>query len=268
MKICVQKVEIDISFRKLQTFCKDGFSNNYIKSFVIFLFVHFLIYGEIMAQSKTLIDTTKPGIKFYTKDIRNLKYECKHCCLENPEASNRHYLKDEQLNSLLTYLDNTIYSKVINKSDIINVLTKAKLNNKSSCLLPFLKLIDSNAEFVSKYCCIETTRTVRHLVYCDERSIKFLILFYAQFVYSKHFKLPNGKAFLNIYIEKQNVTEEYELTDNDYNEIIDIYISKINKYKNISNRNVLKNSNYKWVVKSEKFSPDTAWMRSRNIWPR
>lgn len=213
---------------------------NYFFSCIVFSV--FFKFGY--SQTPIIVsDTTKKKSEFAT-----FIYGCQW----NKKASNINFTKNELLYDFYNQIEESKTFVINDTFEVLNnLLTLAERNTDKACLLPFIRMLDINADTVYKDNCIICARKMPFTNYCIEPPIQFLVLFYIQFVIADPLIVEDGFRFSEIQLKRKDVFDQTSLTQVDYSAIYNEYkIWLANKYidKCKRNYNLLKHSNYEWYI--------------------
>lgn len=146
----------------------------------------------------------------------------------------------------------------INK--LLYLMSIAKNDSDLICFLPFLRIIDSSSNEKYRNNCYTSARKLPFTTYCKLKPIQFIVLFYLEYKYYNNIKLKKGHAIKNLSLLRRGESEETELTQIDYNNLYELYYKALINNKLI--KNPLKNSNYKWLIKTEPIE----WSKFRKMY--
>lgn len=212
----------------------------YLFCFFVFNIYYTFSYSQDVIKT---IDSTKKNSEWAI-----LEYSC----ILAKESGNKNFTKNEILYDFYIQIVKNKTFKIVDTFEVLNnLLTLAEKNTDKSCLLPFLRLIDENADAVYKENCRTVARKMPFRNYCEEPSIQFLVLFYIQFVIADPLIVEDGFRFSKIQLKRKDIFDQTSLTQEDYSAIYNEYkIWLANKYidKCKRNYNPLKYSNYEWYI--------------------
>lgn len=173
-------------------------------------------------------------------------------CFWAPEISNFYFTKNMRLFEFYQSVQNgNIFWTSDTFSYFNELLDLGEYNSNTACLLPFIRMLDMDANLVYKENCYTQSRKTSFGCYCIEPPIQFLVLFYIQNIFIDKIKIDSGCHFLKISLQKIDLVDNLELTQDDYSIIYNEY--RIWLYENFILRrkrslDPLKLSNYKWVI--------------------
>lgn len=202
----------------------------------------FCFSTKSFSQDKTKKDTTT---------IETRKISLIYGCQDASDISNFNFRKDSFLYDFFNQIDNNRFFKYDSSAILLKLLDVAEGNSDRACFLPFLRMIDFEADKMYKENCYMTGMQLPFPKYCIEPPIQFLVLFYLQFTIVNTLKLEKGVKISNIYLQNKKKAKNTILTQVDYHNIYYLYRNWIINAK--SNRhkvkNPLKHSDYEWVIK-------------------
>ena len=174
-----------------------------------------------------------------------------NACLSSSDFMNGAFKEDSLLYNFFVQIDNNKSFKYDSISVLLNLLNIAEGDSNKACILPFLRMIDFEADEMYKNNCDLSGRTLFFTNYCLRPKIQFLVLFYLQFTVVDTLKLKKGTKISSTLLQNKKKDKKAILTQADYHTIYNIYRNWLvnaesNKHKV---KNPLKHSDYEWVVK-------------------
>ena len=113
------------------------------------------------------------------------------------------------------------------KSDTLGVLTellyKAERDSNIVCLLPFYRLLDTNANEVYKNNCNISSRVHPYSNCCSKPTVRYAMIFYFHFTLINPIKLNDGEVIAKARIRNKDTKEYYSLTKEDYDKMYERY---------------------------------------------
>lgn len=119
-------------------------------------------------------------------------------------------------------------------------------NNEEICFIPFLNMIDGDAQKKSDALCglHPYAKPAYYDGYCQLKKAQFVVLFYVEFVLVRKIKVDPGMLISELELQKKNKSVT------DYGKIVDLYIDGLEKDKSDQLNNPLKGSGFKWKFKT------------------
>jgi hypothetical protein len=194
------------------------------------------------SQNKSKTDTTIT--KFYAARLL-------YGCLESSEVSNYNFKKDSILFSFFKQIESDRNFKYKDISSLLKLVNIAEGDSDITCFLPFLKMVDPEANKIYQENCYVSPKQLPFLNYCIEPPIQFSVLFYLQYIVIDTLKLKQGAHVSDIILRNKKKAKDAALTQADYHKLYDIYRNWIlnSKTNKSFTKNPLKHSGYEWVLK-------------------
>jgi hypothetical protein len=205
------------------------------------LFLVCYCYFPTFSQSKSKIDTN-------TAKVQSAKLL--YGCLNPNGISNYNLKKDSVLLDFFQRIDNNKSFKYNDTSSLLKLLNTAEGDSSNACFLPFLKMVDPEANNIYKENCYVSPMQRPFTIYCIEPPIQFSILFYLQFIVVDTLKLNKGVKISEIVLRNKKKPKNAPLTQTDYHKLYNLYRNWV-VYANGNSRvkKPLHRSDYEWVLK-------------------
>jgi len=203
------------------------------------LFLVFCFNITVFSQNKPKKDSI---VRIHRDQVGN-------ACLSSSDFMNGAFKEDSLLYDFFVQIDNNKKFKYDSTSILLKLLNIAEGDSNKACFLPFLRMVDFEADEMYKYNCDLSGRTQFFTNYCLRTKIQFLVLFYLQFTVVDTLKLKRGVKISSISLRNKKKPKSTILTQDDYHNIYNIYrnwVVNANKHKV---KKPLKHSDYEWVLK-------------------
>jgi hypothetical protein len=161
------------------------------------------------------------------------------------------FKEDSLLYDFFVQIDNNKSFKYDSISILLKLLNIAEGDSNKACILPFLRMIDFEADEMYKNNCDISGRVIFFSNYCRRPQIQFLVLFYLQFVVVDTLKLKKGVKISHCRLRDKKKPKDAILSQIDYHNIYNLYRNWLINTESNKHRvkNPLKHSDYEWVVK-------------------
>lgn len=147
-------------------------------------------------------------------------------CLRPAYINFYKHIEDSVLRDFFCQIDSTGFYEPFRQDtirELINLLTRAENDSTIVCLVPFYRILDSNADEVYKSNCKFASRVFRYSNYCHEVSVRYAMIFYLHFTLINPIKLNDGEVIAKAILRKKDTKEYYSLTKEDYDKVYERY---------------------------------------------
>jgi len=198
--------------------------------FLVYLII--ILFSQIgYSQDATLnrADSIKKADSKFDAWLRQLSSRTvmiDYGCLKSSYINSYKNIEDSILRDFFCQIDSTGYYEPFRQDtikELINLLTRAENDTTIVCLLPFYRILDSNADEVYKNNCKVAARVFPYSHYCSQVEIRYALIFYFHFTQINPIKLNEGEVIAKADLRKKDTKEYYSLTKEDYDQMYERY---------------------------------------------
>jgi hypothetical protein len=199
----------------------------------LFIYLISILFSEVgYSQGATInrddsIKKADSNSDAWVRQLSSKSVRVDYGCLKSSYINSNKHIEDSVLRDFFCQIDSTGYYEPFRQdtiSELINLLTRAENDTTLVCLLPFYRILDSNAvEVYKNNCKVESSRVYKYRHYCIQVEVRYALIFYLHFTLINPIKLNKGEVIAKANLRKKDTKEYYSLTKEDYDKVYERY---------------------------------------------